>query len=233
MFDDPVALVQMHPVDSRSIELPRATLMQTKNGLPRTSFAYTPTHDPESWMLPYRFTDGDPDIDSIRRAAKQLSDVPRHAQPMVQAKLKEAFQQLNSNEAEPASLKEDLGMYGSDFDPMADDTVQTALLLNKSAANVMAVCCPCCGEVMIVPEYSGQFDWLQKPLPSMTVTEAGAFLDAMEFQVREVGRRNSRADLALLQQLHDMTHSLGIAHEHNQEPESSEDEETEDEDELS
>lgn len=89
---------------------------QTKDGLPRSSFAYTPTDQPSDWKLPYLTSAGAPDPNHLPGAAAALSaggfrgqraDIPASALPVVKAKLRQAYRRWGkSSEEMPESIRE-------------------------------------------------------------------------------------------------------------------------------
>lgn len=87
----------------------------TKDGLPRSSFAYTPSDNPSDWKLPYLTASGAPDPAHLPGAAAALSsggfrgkkaDIPSSALPVVKAKLRQAYRRWGKGEEMPDSIRE-------------------------------------------------------------------------------------------------------------------------------
>ena len=72
----------------------------SRDGLPRSSFAYAPSEDPSTWKLPYLTADGAPDPSHLPGAAAALSsggfrgqkaDIPAGMMAAVRAKIRQAY----------------------------------------------------------------------------------------------------------------------------------------------
>lgn len=94
--------------------LERVMEAATKDGLPRSSFAYTPSDEPSTWKLPYLTSGGAPDPSHLPGAAAALSsggfrgqqaDIPASAIPVVKAKLRQAYKRWGRDM--PDSIRED------------------------------------------------------------------------------------------------------------------------------
>jgi hypothetical protein len=93
-----------------------AEAAQTKDGLPRHAFAFTPSADPATWKLPYLTSSGAPDPAHLPGAAAALSEggfrgervsVPTAAIPVIKAKLRQAYKRWGKKPDEwPDSIRE-------------------------------------------------------------------------------------------------------------------------------
>lgn len=96
----------------------------TKNGLPRQSFAYAPTSDPDTWSFPYLTAEGRPDPDTLPAAAAKLSeggDIPDQAMLAVKARLRQAYKRMGRADDMPASIREVEVAVEQAFDQLAEE----------------------------------------------------------------------------------------------------------------
>jgi hypothetical protein len=80
----------------------------TRDGLPRSAFAYSPTDDPGTWVLPYAGPDGIPDPDLLAASASALAEtdiIPQEYAPVVRAKLRQGFRRVGHEV--PGALREE------------------------------------------------------------------------------------------------------------------------------
>ena len=95
--------------------------------------------------------------------------------------------------------------------PMADAPMPNGIRMAQ-ADRGQIIKCPGCGEILVVPDGGESGESIgYKHLYEMDASEAEQFLDAIEQTFEEAGRRNSKADMTLLQQVHDLTHKLGAS----------------------
>lgn len=191
-------------------EIQEAANGKTKDGLPKSAFAYTPSDDPSTWKLPYRKADGSIDEGRLPAAVAALSpggfrgekaDIPPKAIAGVKAKLRKAYKQWKGNNAEvPATLRE------------AVELTEATVLLNGSASHAQVVHCPSCHDMLVIPSYSGEFD-SQERLQDRDSDSGLAASDYGEAQalaiLQEAGKRNAAGDQRLIQSIHDQAGKLG------------------------
>lgn len=184
----------------------------TKDGLPKSSYAYTPSDEPADWKLPFLDASGAPDPAHLPGAVASLSpggfrgmkaDIPAAATSAVKAKLRKAYRTWKGADAAyPDTISE------ARYEIDGYELREAVVLLDQGSTSAQVLVAPN-GDTIVFPNWTGAFDGLGKPRPGTAEPDDAAVqaaadqsdawdasdaADALKALVRLKGRETGETD---------------------------------------